>query len=297
MRTTFFKNPAWSKLGGIVRGITVGLSCAVIAGCSEKTPAPGNESAVERVVIKGSNTVGEELAPRLIAEYKKDHPAAVIDLETKGSASGFWGLIGGVCDVAAASRTPIADEERQALAHSIEFTDHVIGSYSVAVIVNAENPINNLTGDQIRDLYTGAVQNWKDVGGQDAPVHLFIRNPISGTYLGFRELALQDRPYSTNNVTASMTYTGIMKAVAHDPYALGYSSLQLATKPGVKAVSVNGVPVDVASVQQGKYPFTRVLHLYTTKSREAPLAHDFIQFAQSSRGQAIVSEMGFVPHP
>src|SRR5262252_2723163 len=166
------------------------LSGALIAGCS------GSKS--EKVVIRGSNTIGEELVPRLIAEYKKEHPGVEFDLEFKGTAYGFAALMSGLCDVAAGSREATMNELRLAQERGIEFNDYIIGSYSVAVIVNAANPVTNLSLTQVRDLFTGAVQNWKEVGGADAPVVLYIRDPISGTYLGFRELAMENKPYALN---------------------------------------------------------------------------------------------------
>ena len=274
----------------------LGILSALLAGCgpAEQTPAA---PAQDKVVIKGSNTVGEELAPRLIAEYKKDHPKVAIDLECKGSGSGFWGLIAGMCDVAASSRTMLKDEQQQAQVHGIELNDYTIGSYSVAVIVNANDPLKDLTREQIRDIFIGTLGNWKALGGPDASIHLYIRNPISGTYLGFRELGLEDKPYTTNNVTELTSYAAIVEAVSKDPNGIGYASLDLASKPGVKALSVGGVAPTAASVKEGKYPFTRVLHFYTNKGQESPLTHDFIQFVQSSRGQEIVAQMGFVPKP
>ena len=94
----------------------------------------------------------------------------------------------------------------------------------VAVVVNAANPVANLTRDQVRDLFTGTVQNWKDVGGPDAPVHLYIRHPISGTYLGFRELAMENKPYALE-VKTYTNYTEIVQAVAQDPDGLGYATM------------------------------------------------------------------------
>ena len=276
------------------RSVSVFLLGVVIAGCSPNQEAPP-PATPNKVVIKGSNTVGEELAPRLIAEYKKEHPQVSIELETKGSGSGFWGLIAGVCDIAAASRTMLKEEQEQAQARSIQLEDNIIGSYSVAVIVNAGSPVGDLTREQVRDLFTGAIQNWKEVGGPDAPVHLFIRDPVSGTHLGFQELAMENKPYATNT-TAFTNYAGIVEAVAQDASGIGYASLQAATQSGVKAVSIGGVPAAAPVVKEGKYPFARVLHLFTNKGSETPLTHDFIQFVQSSRGQAILDQMGLVPN-
>jgi phosphate transport system substrate-binding protein len=275
------------------------LACVfgVLAGCSNDTPAPVAAPTPDKVVIKGSNTVGEELGPRLIAEFKKDHPKATIDLEAKGTGSGVWGLIGGACDIAAASRSMIKDEQQQAEVRGIAINDYVIGSYSVAVVVNSQNAVAGLTRDQVRDIFTGAVSNWKVLGGADAPIHLYIRNPLSGTYLGFRELAMEDKAYTTNSLTELTNYAAIVEGVAKDPNGIGYTSFDLLTKPGIKTVSVGGVPASAASVKEGKYPLARVLHFYTNKARESALVSDFIKFVQSAKGQEIVAQMGYVPKP
>jgi len=264
------------------------LSGALIAGCS------GSKS--EKVVIRGSNTIGEELVPRLIAEYKKEHPGVEFDLEFKGTAYGFAALMSGLCDVAAGSREATMNELRLAQERGIEFNDYIIGSYSVAVIVNAANPVTNLSLTQVRDLFTGAVQNWKEVGGADAPVVLYIRDPISGTYLGFRELAMENKPYALNLKTFT-NYDGIVQAVSKDPAGVGYSSIQLISKAGVKGVPIGGIPPGIFSVNDGKYPYARVLRLCTDKVKEPVTARDFIKFVQSQRGQELVAQTGNVPRP
>lgn len=270
-------------------------ACSDNKTAEQKGTTPGGSGAPgSKLVIKGSNTIGEELGPRLIAEYKKDHPNAAIDLEAKGTGSGFWGLIGGGCDIAAASRAANAEEIEQAKTRGIEFNEHVIGSYSVAVVVNAGNSVNDLSPEQVRDIFTGAVKNWKDVGGSDAPIHVCIRDPISGTYLGFKELAMENKPYcaSTNAFTS---YSGIIEAVGNDQNAIGYASVDLASKPGVKAASIKGVAPSAAAVNEHKYPYARALRLYTNKSKESTATSEFIGFVESKRGQEIVAQMGNVP--
>jgi len=277
------------------------LVVLIFPGCSEKKDTPESppqqkSTSQEKLVIKGSNTVGEELAPRLLADYKKDHPQLVFELETKGSGSGFWGLIAGVCDIAAASRAPIKDEQQQAAVRGIELADNVIGSYSFAIIVSSNNPVSNLSREQVRDIFTGAVQNWKEVGGPDSAIHLYARNPISGTYLGFRELALEDKAYATN-LTTFTNYSAIAQAIANDASGIGYAGFDAARGNGVKSVSIGGVSGSFASVNEGKYPFARALHLYINKDKENAQTRDFIQFVQSSRGQKILEQTGFVPKP
>ena len=258
----------------------------VVAGCGK----PG------KIIIRGSNTFGEELAPQLIAEYRQEHPTVVLDTEYKGTTYGMGALMVERCDIAAASRPVSTNELQLAKDRDIEFNDYVIGSYSVAVIVNAGSSIGNLTRDQVRDIFTGAVINWKEVGEPDAPIHLCSRDEISGTHMGFRELAMENKPYALG-LKAFTNYLGIIQAVAQDANGIGYASIDLVSKDGIKAVSIEGVAPAIAAVNGGQYPYARVLHLYTDTTRESPTTRDFVQFVQSKRGQEILARMGFVPRP
>ena len=279
----------------LLRNASLILIGIVVAGCPGSKPTPGAGTS-GKITIRGSNTIGEELAPQLIAEYKKSHPTIAFDLESKATGYGFGALMGGFCDIAGASRVPFKEELEMAQNRNVEYLDHVIGAYSVAVVVNAANPLNNLTREQVRDIFTGAIHNWKEVGGADAPIHLSIRDPISGTHLGFRELAMENKPYAdTPNLLTN--YEAIVAAVAKDANGIGYSSLELEKDAGVKPVSVNGVAPNAADVNKGAYPYARVLHLYTSKGHETPEALDFIQFVLSPQGQAVLTRTGYTPHP
>ena len=270
----------------LVGSLSLIVLSVVAVGCGK----PG------KITIRGSNTFGEELAPRLIAEYRKEHPTVVFDTEYKGTTYGMGALMVERCDIAAASRPVSTNELQLAKDRNIEFNDHVIGAYSVAVIVNAGSPIGNLTRDQVRDIFTGAVINWKEVGGPDAPIHLCSRDEISGTHLGFRELAMENKPYALG-LKAFTNYLGIIQKVGQDANGIGYASIDLVSKDGVKAVSIGGVAPTIASVNGGQFPYARVLHLYTDKMKESPTTRDFVQFVQSKRGQEILTRMGFVPRP
>jgi phosphate transport system substrate-binding protein len=234
------------------------------------------------------------LAPQLIAEYRQEHPTVVFDTEYKGTTYGMGALMVERCDIAAASRPVSTNELQLAKDREIEFNDYVIGAYNVAVVVNAGSPIGNLTRDQVRDIFTGAVINWKEVGGPDAPIHLCSRDEISGTYLGFRELAMENKPYALG-LKAFTNYLGIIQKVAQDANGIGYASIDLVSKDGVKAVSIGGVAPTIASVNGGQYPYARVLHLYTNTPKESSTTRDFVQFVLSKRGQEILTRMGFVP--
>ena len=281
MKTFVLKHAGWILLG-------------VLAGCSPANPPATEAPPTGKITIRGSNTVGEELAPALIAAYKKEHPQAVFDLEAKGTAYGFGALEGGFCDIAGASRTPSKEEMELLQYRNVELNDHVIGAYSVAVVVNAANPVTNLTRAQVRDLFTGVVTNWSAVGGPDAPVHSCIRDPISGTYIGFKELAMENKAYGSE-LNLFTNYQGIVAGVAKDADGIGYSSIELMKDPGVKAVTIGGVAPSTASVNSGQYPYARLLHLFTSKGRETPDTLDFIQFVLSDGGQKVLAEVGDTP--
>ncbi|HOX59151.1 MAG TPA: phosphate ABC transporter substrate-binding protein [Candidatus Paceibacterota bacterium] len=288
MKTTCLTKWLCFKPTDSLKGFGLILLSAVIAGCSQAKP--------EKIVILGSNTIGEELAPLLVAEYRKEHPAIAVEMEFKGTSYGMGALMVSRCDIAAASREATTNEITLAKARGIEFDDHIIGAYDVTVIVNAGSPLTDLTKEQVRNLFTGATANWKDVGGPDAPVNLYIRHPISGTHLGFRELAMENKPYAIN-VKTFTNYTEIVQSVAQDPHGIGYSTIPLASKPGVKAISIGGVAPTVEAVNKGLYPYARVLRLYTDKLNSTPAARAFIDFVESERGQALVNQLGFAPRP
>jgi phosphate transport system substrate-binding protein len=283
--------PRGHRLLALIAAVAV-----VLAGCSDKN-TPSAETVLQgKLVIKGSNTVGEELAPRLIAAYKSNHPGISIDLESKGTGTGFAALSSSQCDIAAASRVPTQEERALAASNHVDFNSYMIGSYAVAVVANLSNQVSNLSRDQVRDIFAGKIQNWKEVGGTDAPIRLCGRDPISGTYLGFRELAMEDTPYAAGIKTFT-NYTGIVEAIAKEPGAIGYCSIDLTTKPGIKAISIRGVMPDALAVKESRYPLARVLRFYTDTAKESAAAKDFIQFVQSARGQEVVAEAGNISRP
>ncbi len=253
-------------------------------------------SAQDKISIRGSNTIGEELAPRLVTEYKKDHKEAAFDLEFKGSGYGIGALMGGYCDIAGSSKPIAKEQEEIAQIRGVQFKEYILGAYTVSILVNAENPVSNLTSNQVQLLFTGKIQNWKEVGGADAPVHLLIRDPVSGTYLGFKELAMNFQDYG-EHFQLFTNYLGIADAVAKDPNGIGYAGLDLAQHAGTKAVSVDGVAPSAASVNGKKYPYARALRFYTDGLKESAKAKDFISFVLAADGQKVLTQMGYAPKP
>lgn len=275
--------------------------CLCLFGCPANKPTAENSrsttaGSADQVIIRGSNTIGEELAPQLIAEFKKQHPKITFDVETKATGYGMAALRIGQCDIAAASRAAIQADLDLAKDSNLEMNDYILGAYSVTVVTHANNPVTNLTPEQVRAIFTGKVTNWKDVGGPDAAIQLYIRDPISGTHLGFKELALKNDEYAPHPKLLT-NYQAIVTAVAADPNGIGYSGLLAKPVAGVKQLAIGGVEPSPATVHGGKYPYARVLRFYTNKALESQPTKDFIAFVLSARGQQILTEMGFTPKP
>lgn len=253
-------------------------------------------AAQDKITIRGSNTIGEELAPRLIAEYKKDHANVSFDLEFKGTGYGLGALMGGYCDIAGASK-PVGKEQQEiAQIRQVQFKEYILGSYAVAVLANAANPVSNLTSNQVQSLFTGKIHNWKEVGGPDAPVHLYGRDPVSGTHVGFKELAMANQDYG-QPIQLFTNYPAIADAIAKDPGGIGYVGLDLTQHAGTKAVSIDGVTPGAANVNAKKYPYARTLRFYTDAGKEPAPARDFISFVLSASGQTVLTQMGYAPKP
>ena len=302
MKTIFCPNLVSAIPTSVAKCLGLLALGVLLAGCpadksssNTSTGAPAPTAGVDnKVIIRGSNTIGEELAPQLIAEFKKDHPGVSFELEAKATGYGMAALRAGQCDIAAASRAAIEEELELTKTSGIEMNESVLGAYSVAVVVNANNPVGNLTKDQVHGIFTGKITNWKEVGGPDTAIGLYIRDPISGTHLGFKEVAMKNEAYAAHPHLLT-NYTGIVQAVAANANGIGYSGVDMAKAQGVKVLSIEGTEPTTANINSGKYPYARALRFYTNKARESKATKDFIEFVLSKRGQELMAQLGFTP--
>ena len=250
-------------------------------------------AAAQQVAIKGSNTFGEELGPRLIGSFTAARPDWRVELESRNTGHGVQALLDGDCDIAAASRSLNEDELRLARSRNITLRSHSIGYYGLAVVVNKESKVRNLSDRQVRDIFSGAVKTWSMAGGADAPITVHISSPAAGTYLGFQELALEKRPYREDAVQHA-SYAEIARAVSEDRNAIGFVAMSMTPHLPVRAVTINGVAPTSIAVSDDLYPFARMLRFYTAKGRETPAALEFIRYVRSTEGQNVLEQAGFV---
>ena len=203
-----------------------------------------------------------------------------------GSGAGITAAQEGRCDIGLSSRA-LKDEEK---AGGLKET--VLAYDGIAIIVNPENPVNDLTLDQIAKLYTGEITNWKDVGGNDAEVVLIGREAASGTRDGFESITgTKDKCQYRQELTS----TGdVITAVSQNPDAIGYASLA-SIKDSVKALNVDGVTPSETTVKDGSYKVQRPFVLVTVEGKElTPVAQKFFDYITSPDAAAIIAKAGAV---
>ncbi len=247
--------------------------------------------------IKGSDTV-LPLTQTLSEIYMNEHPEATITVTGGGSGVGISALLDGTTDIAMASRK-IKFSEKMKLKQSHHEPCEVIVAYdALAVIVNPENPVTQLTREQLEAIFRGKITNWKEVGGEDAKIIVYSRETSSGTYEFFKESVLHNKNYKSS--VLSMPATGaIIQSVSQTRGAIGYVGLAYLNSM-VKAISVsydsgkNYVYPSVESAVNKEYPVVRPLYYYYDKSNEVAVM-PFIRYIESAEGQAETLKLGFIP--
>src|SRR4249919_1662078 len=167
-----------------MKTICLALASAFALTCISTT------AQADRLVIKGSDTLGAKLVPQLAEQFKADHADATFDIAAEGSTTGFAALIDGTAQIGMSSRPAKPAEEAAGTAKGVTLKETIVAYDGVAVIVNAANPIKGLTKKQVEQIFTGQVSDWSALGGTGGPISIYTRNTSSGTYSEFKELAM-----------------------------------------------------------------------------------------------------------
>jgi phosphate transport system substrate-binding protein len=247
----------------------------------------------DRLVIKGSDTLGAKLVPQLAEQFKAEHSDATFDIAAEGSTTGFAALIDGTAQIGMASRPAKPAETTTATAKGVTLKETVVAYDGMAVIVNAGNPIKGLTKKQVEQIFTGEITDWSAVGGSSGAVSIYTRNTSSGTYSEFKEMAMNKRDYAT----AAQKMAGneqIAAEVSKNPNGIGYVGLAYTKAEGIKVAPIDGKVPSVESVQQKAYPYARPTFFYTNGDPTG-LVRQFVDFTVAPAGQKIVAAVGFVP--
>ncbi|GAP05599.1 MAG TPA: phosphate ABC transporter substrate-binding protein [Anaerolinea thermolimosa] len=280
----------------------------LLGGCASgssisSAPAAQPTRVAAYIQNKGSDTI-VNLALAWAERYQELHPDVRISVTGGGSGTGIAAMIDGTVDIANASRAMKAEEIAAAKAKGIEPVEHVVARDAIAVIVNPANPVEQLTLEQISLIYQGAINNWKEVGGEDRPIVRLSRETNSGTHVYFLEEVLrlgqkENKALFSMDTLLLPSSEGIISEVMDNPNAIGYDGLGYVI-PEVKVVAVARrageayIKPSVETVNNGEYPISRDLYMYTRRDAGQAVL-DYLGWIKSSEAQKIVLKLGFVP--
>ena len=277
--------------------LTAVMALALLAGCGNQTNNDnannggdsadnGGVAAVSGTVSTDGSTSMEKVIGALSESYMAANKDVTVNYNPTGSGAGITAVQEGTCDIGLSSRA-LKDEEKAA-----GLQETVLAYDGIAIIVHPDNPVSDLTLEQIAQLYTGEITNWKDVGGNDAQVVLIGREAASGTRDGFESITgTKDKCQYRQELTS----TGdVITTVSQNPDAIGYASLA-SIKDSVKALNVDGVTPSEAGVKDGSYKVQRPFVLVTVEGKAlSSAAQSFFDYATSADAADIIAKAGAV---
>ena len=247
----------------------------------------------ERLVIKGSDTLGAKLVPQLAEQFKAQNAGTTFDIAAEGSTTGIAAITDGTAQIGMSSRRAKPAEVGAAQGKGVNMKPTIVAYDGIAVIVNAKNPINALTKKQVEQIFTGDVTDWSAVGGSGGKISIYTRNTSSGTYSDWKELAMKKRDYAGGSQKMAGNEQ-IAAEVGKNANGIGYVGMAYDKAPGVKVIPIDGVKPSVQTVQGKNYPYARPTFYYTN-GEPSGVAKQFVDFTVSAAGQKIVQQVGFVP--
>ena len=268
--------------------ITKKSLCLLLTATLAASPA-----FAQKLVIKGSDTLGARLVPQLAEEYRAAHPGVSFEIAAEGSTTGIAAIIDGTAQIGMSSREARATEVSTAAAKGVRMTPTVVSHDGMAVIVNAASLLTGLSKRQVEQVFTGDMTDWSAIGGRPGAISLYTRNTASGTYADFRNLAMSGRDYAASSQKLAGNEQ-IAAEVARNPSGIGYVGLAYTNTPGIKVLSIDGVSPSKQTVQSGAYPYARPNFFYTNGAPSGD-TKQFVDFVLSDAGQKIVESVGFVP--
>ena len=263
---------------------------------AETTPAPEPEaSSLSGDIVQAGSTSVQPVSQELADAFMDLHPNVIIDIQGGGSGQGVKAVEEDLVDFGALSRE-LKDEEKAVLKH-----EWVIAKDGIAIVVNKDVDVDDLTKEQIKDIFTGVITNWSEVGGTNAKIEVIVREEGSGTRDAFNELTgVLGKDADGNNVDNTVDTaliqgsTGaIVQTVGATEHSIGYISLG-SLNDSVVAIKVEGVAPSAATVLDKSYVVARPFILITGRDLSAQ-AQAFIDFIMGADGQAIVEASGFIP--
>lgn len=250
-------------------------------------------NAQDKLVIKGSDTLGAKMIPKIAEAYENKNPGSKFEIAAEGSSTGIAAIIDGTAHIGMSSRELKGKEKATAGGNGVRLVKTVVANDAVAVIVNESNPLSKLSLKDVERIFTGDITSWSAVGGKSGGISAYTRNTSSGTYAFFQKFALAGRDYGS----ATQKMAGneqIATEVSKNPNGIGYVGLAYVGAAGIKVIAVDGILPSAKSANDGSYTLARGLNCFTNGSPTGA-AKKFLDFALTAPGQKIVESTGFVP--
>jgi phosphate transport system substrate-binding protein len=278
----------------------------LLTGCNNETessPEITTSPQITTIVNIGSDTL-VNLALAWAEEYHQLYPNVEISVTGGGSGTGIAALINGTVDIANASRQIKPEEIQQAEDNGVKPVEFIVAKDAIAIIVNPNNPVNHLTISQLSDIYSGKINNWSEVGGEDRVIIRLSRETNSGTHVFFLENVIRKGNPDNKTLFSSDTLLlpsseGITAETRDNPNAIGYDGLGYVT-PDVKVIAIARdtmgpfILPSAETVILGQYPIARDLYMYTNNQPKGAIA-DYLNWIVTTDAQNIVTQLGFVP--
>jgi phosphate transport system substrate-binding protein len=275
----------------------------ILVSCGPTNKSSASKSSVNYIENKGSDTI-VNLALAWAERYQTEHPNISISVTGGGSGTGIASLVNGTVDIANASRKIKEEEIAQAKSNGVDPVEHIIARDAIAVIVNPENPVSELTLQQISDIYSGKYTNWQEVGGEDRPFVRLSRETNSGTHVYFLETVLRlgkkdDKTLFSMDTLLLPSSEGIISEVRDNPNAIGYDGLGY-VPDDLKMIAIakedGGAYVlpSIDTVNDKSYAIARDLYMYTDGEPKG-IVKAYLDWILTDEAQLIVTDLGFVP--
>lgn len=272
------------KLVWVLLAVFFGVAAFFAVSCRPPEVLNGEDGLSGNLVIGGSTSVAVA-AEVLAMEFRILHPEVNIEVQSVGSSAGIVGANDETFDIGMSSRD-LGPEEKAWGLHEV-----LICRDAIATIIHPDNPVRDLTLEQVRGIFLGEIRNWGEVGGNDAEITVVVREAGSGTRGAFEDIVHEDLAPFERAIYLVGT-GGVRAGVAGDVDAIGYIST-VAVDPTIRALSVDGVEPTLEQVRAGNYPIARP-YIFMTKGEPIGLAKEFIDWVMSEEGQAILEEEGYV---
>lgn len=275
----------------------------ILISCSQTNNSTASKSSANYIENKGSDTI-VNLALAWAEKYQNEHPNISISVTGGGSGTGIASLVNGTVDIANASRKIKEEEIAEAKSNGVDPVEHIIARDAIAVIVNPENPVSELTLQQISDIYSGKYTNWQEVGGEDRPIVRLSRETNSGTHVYFLETVLrlgekENKTLFSMDTLLLPSSEGIISEVRDNPNAIGYDGLGY-VPDDLKMIAIakeNGdayVLPSIETVNNKSYAIARDLYMYTDGVPKG-IVKEYLDWILTDEAQLIVADLGFVP--